>query len=61
MNWAHSRIVDPMGKIIDSAEYFPKIIYGEIDVEVIKATRRAIPTSIQKRSDIYEVKKRDKL
>ena len=54
--WSHSTIVNPMGKVIATADHLPTIVYGEIDPEQIKAARTAIPTSFQKRKDIYEVK-----
>ena len=45
-----------MGKVIASADHLPTIIYADIEPEVIQSTRKSIPTSQQKRLDIYEVK-----
>lgn len=51
--WGHSIIVDPNGQIITIADQTRTIICADLDLTTIENCRRQIPTSIQRRFDLY--------
>lgn len=51
--WGHSMIVDPMGRIQTELDETEGIAYGEVDIDLVKTTRRNIPISGQRRFDCY--------
>eukprot|EP00835_Amoeboradix_gromovi_P003964 NODE_284_length_11815_cov_0.176340.p2 type:complete len:308 gc:universal NODE_284_length_11815_cov_0.176340:3365-4288(+) len=52
-SYGHSLIVDPMGKILQQAKEKEEIIYAELNLDEIESTRSGIPTSKQRRFDVY--------
>jgi len=54
--YGHSRILNPMGEVVAQAGSSDEsILYYNLDIKEIKETRRAIPTSDQKRTDLYSL------
>lgn len=53
--WGHSMIVDPWGKVIEQTDHQPSIIISEIDMDKVNEVRMNIPTSKQRRNDIYQL------
>lgn len=51
--WGHSVIADPNGQIIAMAGREEDIVYAELDNETIQRHRRQIPTTGQRRFDLY--------
>ncbi len=51
--YGHSLIVDPWGKIISEAGIKEKIIYAEINPEVLEKTRVKLPLLKHRRTDLY--------
>jgi len=56
--YGHSMLVDPWGKIIVSAQTGEEIIYGDVDLEVVKNMRQQIPVLTQLRKDLYDTVKK---
>jgi len=53
--WGHSMIVDPWGKVVASAQEKEEIIVADLDTSLIQKVREQIPTSKQRRTDLYEI------
>ena len=51
--WGHSALVDPMGRVIASTKEKEDIVYGTMDIGAVAEARKAIPTSLQRRFDVY--------
>jgi omega-amidase len=51
--WGHSTLVDPMGQVIGKTDESESIVYGVLDGDFIAETRSSIPTSTQRRFDLY--------
>ncbi|CAG9977223.1 unnamed protein product [Clonostachys byssicola] len=51
--WGHSIITDPNGQVMVMANREKAIVYAELDSEAIGQHRRQIPTSNQRRFDLY--------
>ena len=59
--YGHSLVVNPRGEIIAEAGEGEEIVYAELDPQLIKEVRQAIPVTFQRRFDIYpDVSKTDK-
>lgn len=52
--WGHSMIVDPWGKIVESAKDEEAIVFAELDLNLVTQVREQIPVGIQRRHDLYE-------
>lgn len=52
--WGHSTIVDPWGTVIATTGHEPDIVVAEIDLNKVDEVRKSIPTSMQRRLDIYK-------
>ena len=52
--WAHSTVCDPWGAVVCKAGCGEEIVYGDLDMDTVETVRAAIPTSQQKREDVYE-------
>lgn len=55
--WGHSSVVDPWGTVIATTEEKEAIVYAEVDFDKVDSIRKAIPTSMQRRNDIYQLSK----
>lgn len=54
--WGHSMVVDPWGTVLASATETPDVITAEIDLDRLHEVRTNIPTSKQRRLDIYDLR-----
>lgn len=55
VSWGHSVICSPSGVVVDCAGHEEKIIYYDFNLNDLQNIRDGIPTSKQKRNDIYEL------
>lgn len=55
VSYAHSVIVAPTGQVLKSAEAEETTIIVDLDMQVITDHRQNVPTSLQKRGDVYSV------
>lgn len=53
--WGHSMVVDPWGTVLASATEVPEIVTTDIDLARVHEIRTNIPTSKQRRLDIYNL------
>ena len=53
--WGHSSVVNPWGEVISTTMHDPDIVYATLDMKCVEEMRRNIPTSLQKRNDIYQL------
>ena len=56
VSYGNSAIVDPWGRIIAQADEKETILYGEIDLQMIKKTREALPLLKHRRLDLYQLR-----
>lgn len=54
VSWANSTICGPWADVVAKAGHEEEIIYANLDMSVINTVRTAIPTSKQKRMDVYQ-------
>lgn len=52
--YGHSMIVDPWGKVVSSAQAGEEVVVSDLDVELVQKVRDQIPTSKQRRLELYE-------
>jgi omega-amidase len=55
VGYGNSIIVDPWGQIISRADEKEMILYGEIDLSLVKKTRKALPLLKHRRTDLYQL------
>ncbi|CAD8162471.1 unnamed protein product [Paramecium octaurelia] len=55
--WGHSIITDPMGRVLATCGSDPAVLIQEINLSLVDQVRKNIPTSVQKRTDLYQVSK----
>jgi len=53
--WGHSSVVSPWGRVVATTEHHPDIVVADVEMSEAEEMRRNIPTSTQKRKDIYQV------
>ena len=53
--FGRSAIIDPWGIAVAKAQGKEDIVYGEIDLDYVKALRQKLPTLEQRRPDLYDV------
>lgn len=53
--WGHSSVADPWGKVLATSEFKETIVYADLDLNTLDKVRDQIPTSKQKRYDLYDV------
>lgn len=58
--YGHSAVNDPWGSVMKSLEFDSGVIVQEIDLTRVKEIRQSIPTSFQKRTDVYTLVKENK-
>jgi predicted amidohydrolase len=56
--YGHSMIIDPWGEVVAEAGTGEEIIMAEIDPEKIKDVRGRLPLLSQRRTDLYEIKRK---
>ena len=54
--YGHSMVIDPWGKVIARAEDKPCVLMAEIDLERIDEVRSQIPSLLNRRADLYELR-----
>jgi len=54
-SYGHSLVVDPWGAVIAEAGIGPQVLHAELDLAEVERARRAIPTSQQRRTDVYRL------
>ena len=53
--WGHSTAIAPWGDVIATTDEKAGIVVADLDLSKVTEMRRAIPTSIQKRTDLYRL------
>ena len=53
--WGHTMFIDPWGSILQKGELNEEILYGEVDLEHLKAIRKQLPYLSQQRHDVYQL------
>lgn len=51
--WGYTTVVDPWGKVLVTTLHKPKNLVLELDLDRIASVRSMIPTTVQKREDVY--------
>lgn len=54
-SYGHSLVVDPWGTVIAEAGEGEQLLDAELDLSQVGLARRAIPTSLQRRGDVYRL------
>jgi omega-amidase len=54
-SFGHSLVVDPWGMVIAEAGEGEQVLHAQLDLTQVLAARRAIPTGVQRRHDIYRL------
>jgi omega-amidase len=55
-SYGHSLVVDPWGAVIAEAGEGEQVLHAVLDLSQVATARRAIPTSIQRRHDVYQLR-----
>jgi omega-amidase len=55
--WGHSSVVNPWGEVIATTDEKEGVVVASLDWEKLDETRKSIPTSMQKRPDVYNKKR----
>lgn len=58
--YGHSMVVDPWAKIIKSAESGEETVVVDVDFSLVNQVRQQIPTSFQRRIDLYSTERKRK-
>ena len=54
-SYGHSMVVDPWGSVVAEAGSGEQVLHAELDLAQVALARQAIPTSIQRRHDLYRL------
>ncbi|MFM8258441.1 MAG: nitrilase-related carbon-nitrogen hydrolase, partial [Vulcanococcus sp.] len=54
-SYGHSLVVDPWGTVIAEASSGKQVLHAELDLAQVSLARQAIPTSQQRRHDLYRL------
>ena len=54
-SYGHSLVVDPWGTVVAEAGNGEQVLHAELDLAQVALARRAIPTSQQRRHDLYQL------
>ncbi|MFM9046668.1 MAG: carbon-nitrogen hydrolase family protein, partial [Cyanobium sp.] len=54
-SYGHSLVVDPWGAVIAEAGIGEQVLHAELDLAEVGRARQAIPTSVQRRGDLYRL------
>lgn len=55
--WGHSSVIDPWGRVVAKAGHAEEIVYADINLDYMAEVRQQVPISLQRRNELYEVKK----
>lgn len=53
--WGHSSVVSPWGDVIATCDEGPAVVIADLDMNLVGRMRTAIPTMMQKRTDLYRL------
>ena len=53
--WGHSTAISPWGDVVATCNEDENVVIVDLDMEKIKEMRESIPTSLQKRNDLYSL------
>ncbi|CAN8001457.1 unnamed protein product [Ixodes hexagonus] len=53
--WGHSMLVDPQGKVVQSAGLDETVVMGEVDLDYLSSVRQQSPVEKQRRDDLYKL------
>jgi len=53
--WGHSTVVAPWGGIVATTDESESLVVAELDLTKVQSMRQSIPTSEQKRDDLYKL------
>jgi omega-amidase len=53
--WGHSTGVNPWGEVVATTDEKESTVYVDVDLDKVKSMKTGIPTSEQKRTDLYKV------
>ena len=53
--WGHSMLVDAWGSVVAKADEKEALVVGEINLGHTESVRKSIPTSLQRRTDMYKI------
>jgi omega-amidase len=53
--WGHSSVVSPWGDVIATCDEGPAVVVADLDMNLVTQMRTAIPTIMQKRTDLYRL------
>jgi omega-amidase len=56
--YGHSMVADPWGTVLKEAGTDEEIIYSSIDLEMIPKIRQELPLLLNRRTDLYQLKKK---
>ena len=54
--WGHSTCISPWGDVVATTGHEPDIVFCDIDFAKVEEIRTNIPVSMQKRTDLYELR-----
>ena len=54
-SYGHSLVVDPWGTVVAEAGTGEQVLHAQLDLAQVDLARRAIPTGIQRRHDLYRL------
>ena len=54
-SYGHSLVVDPWGTVLAEAGIGEQVLRAELDLTQVALARQAIPTSLQRRTDLYRL------
>jgi len=60
-SYGHSLVVDPWGTVIAEAGTGEQVLHAQLDLAQVALARRAIPTSQQRRHDLYRLRQLEAL
>ena len=58
--WGHSTVVNPWGEVIATCDEKEAVVIADLKMEEVKNMRQGIPTSSQKRLDLYKLEEGEK-
>jgi len=53
--WGHSTAVSPWGNVIATCDENEHVVFADLDISEVNEMRQNIPTSLQKRHDLYKL------
>jgi omega-amidase len=57
--WGHSTVVSPWGTVLATCDEHEALVLCDLDMDLVTNMRQGIPTSAQKRTDLYQLSSAD--